>query len=172
MEKSALGMLGVLLLGVLIGGVASAALNGILADITVDIVPGTSSSSSDSSDSAQSTGESLVSINLGSLEAGKSYRFDDVKAYAWLNTEAGGPVTFSLEYNSTAFDYVRVEMKVYYGYDDEGEVEFYLDSSNPSYTVNLPADTNAKVEVEIKQVSVSPDAQPGQYSIQVVYSGS
>ena len=170
MEKSGIGMLGVLLLGVLIGGAASAALNGILADITVDIVPGTSSGGSDSNSST--TSEALVSINLGSLEAGKSYRFDDVKAYTWLDTGTGGSVTFSLAYNETAFDYIRIEVKIYYGYDDEGEIDFYLDSSRPSYTVNLPADSNMRVEVEIKQVSVSPYAQPGQYSIQVLYASS
>lgn len=176
MEKHVLGIIGALLLGALIGGAAAAALNGILAGISVDIVPGTSGGGGNGGNSTQASGQPLVTINLGSLEAGKSYRFEDAKAYAWLNTDTGGPVTFSLDYNNTVFDYVRIEINIHYngngGHDDGSETKFYLDTGNPSYTVNLPANANVKVDVEVKQVSVSPGAQPGHYTIQVLYSSS
>ncbi len=148
--------------GILGAAAAMAALNLNIASITAEIVKPSSSSSS------STNGTSLITLNLGKLEAGKTYKFDDLKGYAYFNSGDGGAVTFALEYNSTAFSYVKIEVEIEKAHDSSKIAEFYLDSSSPSYTVNLPANTDLKIEVKVKTVSVSPDASPGVYSIYVL----
>ena len=167
--------LGVALAALVVGGILGAAgalalLNVNIASITAQIVP---SSSEDSGSSTNAT-QPLISLDLGTLEAGKSYYFDDVYGEAQLYTETGGPVTFYLDFNSSVFEYVKVEIEIEYynGYDDSEDIaEFYLDSNNPSYTVELPADAQVKVKVEVERITVAADAAPGMYTIVVAASG-
>jgi len=91
---------GLVVVALIIGGIlgaaaAIAALNLNVASITAEIVKPSSNSSS------SSNGTSLIMLNLGKLEAGKTYKFDDLKGYAYFNSGDGGAVTFTLDYNST-----------------------------------------------------------------------
>ncbi len=157
-----------LIVGGVIGAAATLALLNVnIASITAQIVP-----SSGGGDSVNST-QPLITIDLGTLEAGKSYYFDDVYGEAQLYTETGGPVTFYLDFNASVFEYVKVEIEIEYynGHDDETIAEFYLDTSNPTYTVDLPADTEVKVKVDVERITVSADAAPGMYTVLVGASG-
>ena len=168
--------LGVALAALAVGGILGAAaalalLNVNIASITAQVVP---SSSGGGGGSGGNATQPLITIDLGTLEAGRSYYFDDVYGEAQLYTETGGPVTFYIDFNSSVFEYVKVKVEVEYynGYDDSEEIaEFYLDSASPSYTVDLPADTYVKVKVEVERITVAADAAPGMYTILVAASG-
>ena len=155
-----LAILGVLLVGMLAGAAAASMYYGKVANIVAEVV---APSGGGGGGSQQGGLGSTIMLNVGQLVAGQYYEFDDVKGYTWLNTGSGGSFEFTLDYNSTVFDYVRVKVDLSEGVD----YEFYLDTNNPTFTVNLPANMNIEIEVELEEISVSPDASPGSYSISI-----
>ncbi|MCE4613496.1 MAG: hypothetical protein F7C07_06660 [Desulfurococcales archaeon] len=154
------GIIIALLAGIGVGIAASGALQDILATIRAEIVQG----------EGQGGNASLagtISLDVGSLATGTTYSFDDVSGETRLYTGSGGNFTFTLSYNQTAFQYVRVEIELSDGYD----VEFYLDTNNPTQTIALPGGYNLEVEIEVKEITVSPDAPLGPQEIQVLITG-
>ncbi len=168
--KKNLVVVAALMVGMVLGAAGMAAYYGPIAEITAEIVaPSSGGSSGGSSGPANLTG--TISLNVGQLVAGQYYSFDDVKGYTWLQTGSGGSFDIILSHNTTAFDYVRVKVEIEgtssHDSDDETYYEFYLDTNNPSYTVNLPAGKTMKIKVELEEISVSANASPGSYVISV-----
>ncbi|MEB3859785.1 MAG: hypothetical protein LRS43_01085 [Desulfurococcales archaeon] len=161
MSKGALGIILALLAGMGIGVAASGALQDILATIQVEIVEGVNGQDGNASIAG------TITLNAGTLETGKTYSFDDVEGKTTLYTGGGGNFTFTLSYNQTAFQYVRVEIELSDGY----EAEFYLDSNNPSQTLSLPGGYSIEVEVKLKEITVDSNAPLGQQEIQVLITG-
>ncbi len=155
-----LALVGVLLVGMLAGAAAASMYYGRVADIVAHVV---SPSGGGGGGGHQGGLGGTIMLNIGQLVAGQYYKFDDVEGQTWLNTGGGGVFEFTLDYNSTVFDYVRVKVELSDGVD----YEFYLDANNPTFTVNLPANMNIEVKVELKEISVSPDASPGSYNISI-----
>jgi uncharacterized membrane protein len=156
MASKALGIIVALLAGVGLGFAASGAFQDILATIRAEVVESTGAG-----DGASLQGS--ISLDAGRLEAGKHYVFDDVDGETYLYTGNGGNFTFTLVYNNTVFQFVKVKIELSDGYD----AEFYLDTNNPSQTLALPGSTSIEVEVELEEITVSANATTGTYEIQV-----
>ncbi len=169
MNKSLIGIAVALLVGVSAGLAASGAFQDTLAVIKSEIVPG-----SPAAENQTASLSGTITLEVGKLEAGKHYEFDDVHGETYLYTGSGGNFTFSLIYNESAFQYVKVKIEISGDHDDEYYVdtEFYLDTSTPVYVFTLPADVKVEVEVELKEITVSPNATLGPQEIYVQIAGS
>ncbi len=167
MNKTLIGVAVALLVGAGLGLAASGVFQDTLAVIKSEIVPSTTVSNQTASLSG------TITLNVGKLEAGKHYSFDDIYGETYLYTGSGGNFTFSLAYNETAFQYVKVEVEI--SGDDHGDyyvdTEFYLDTNTPVFVITLPADIKVEIEVELKEITVSPNATLGPQEIHVLIAG-
>lgn len=168
--KKNLAVVAALMVGMVLGAAGMAAYYGPIAEITAEIVaPSGGGGGGGPGGPGNMTG--TITMHVGQLVAGQHYSFDDVEGFTWLQTGGGGSFDIVLNHNITAFDYVRVKIEIEStrGHDSGGEVEyeFYLDTNNPSYTVDLPAGETVKIKVELEEISVSANASPGSYVISV-----
>ncbi len=167
MNKTLIGVAVALLVGAGLGLAASGAFQDTLAVIKSEIVPSTTSVSNQT---ASLSG--TITLNVGKLEAGKHYNFDDVYGETYLYTGSGGNFTFSLTYNESAFQYVKVEVEISGDHGDYYvDTEFYLDTGTPVFVITLPADIKVEIEVELKEITVSPNATLGPQEIYVQIAG-
>ena len=167
--KKNLVVIAALMVGMVLGAAGMAAYYGPIAEITAEIVAPSGGGGGGSGGPGNVTG--TISLNVGQLVAGQHYSFDDVEGYTWLQTGGGGSFDIVLSHNTTAFDYVRVKIEIEetssHDSSDDNYYEFYLDTNNPSYTVDLPAGKTMKIKVELEEISVSANASPGSYVISV-----
>lgn len=168
MNKSLLGVAVALLVGVSLGLAASGAFQDTLAVIKSNILPG-----SPATENQTASLSGTITLEVGELEAGKHYEFDDIYGETYLYTGSGGNFTFSLAYNETVFQYVKVKIELSGEHSEEHyiDTEFYLDTSTPAYVFTLPADAKVEVEVELKEIIVNPNATPGSQEIHVEIAG-